>query len=489
MSPVFTGPASLRHPREGLALLGVLLWAIPIVLVLRLLIHEDIGPAQVALFIVLAMLYVTLARGRLIGSSVLIHEAQNPRVFAIVKRACAALEIPMPLVFVREDYRIPAVALGFGDPYSLVLSSNYIEHFEDDELAFIIGRQLGHIAAGHTRYISLLSVNGNENFIVALIFGPWLRVCELTSDKVGLLVCGSLDAAARAIAVSMFHHFGRKVNVEQFAEQGREIANDSILRWGEWLGGEPYATRRIAELKTFMLTQQFATLEEWFLSGSRQEPPPALPPAGATKVQRSDCAGWWRRTIAYLIDVAVITSLVGIFHASGVSTHGANSRSDSPAPVSTSLPAKGGKRAAIAKTERNTLRWGWFVVRDESVRLQSDSPPQRALSFLQMSNSSIVGYLVTALYYILLVTLAGQTFGMMIAGLRVVTVDFRRPGFFQIAWRYVMGFALLVPIVALSIIYHRILLHDRWSKTRLITAERALARAGAASTTIIAPAT
>ena len=115
----------------------------------------------------------------------------------------------------------------------------------------MIGRQLGHIAAGHARFISLLSVNGNENPLIALIFGPWLRICELTCDKVGLLVCGSLDAAARAIAIASFHQFGRNVDIEQFAEQGREIAGDSVLRWGEWLGAEPYATRRIDEMRQF----------------------------------------------------------------------------------------------------------------------------------------------------------------------------------------------------------------------------------------------
>ena len=101
----------------------------------------------------------------------------------------------MPLIFVREDNYVPAVALGFGQPYALVLSSHWIELFADDELAFMIGRELGHIAAGHTRFHSLLSVNGNENPLISLIFGAWLRRCALTCDKVGLLCCGSLDAA------------------------------------------------------------------------------------------------------------------------------------------------------------------------------------------------------------------------------------------------------------------------------------------------------
>ena len=111
-----------------------------------------------ALFIVVAMLYVTLARGRLIGSSVMIHQEQYPRVFEIVKTACARLDIAMPLIFVREDNYVPVAALGFGEPYSLVLSTHWVEHFEDDELAFAIGRDWGTSPPG-TRAFSRCSAS------------------------------------------------------------------------------------------------------------------------------------------------------------------------------------------------------------------------------------------------------------------------------------------------------------------------------------------
>ena len=221
---LFEGPGSLRDPSERIAFWLTAFCALPAALLIGFLLHESIGASQVALFIVIAMIYVTLARGKLLGSSVRIHEAQYPRVFELVKRTCAALDIPMPLIFVREDNYVPVVALGFGEPYALVISSHWIEAFEDDELAFMVGRELGHIAAGHTRYLSLLSVNGNENALISLIFGGWLRRCTFTCDKVGLLCCGSLDAAIRAMGVAAFHHFGRKIDYQAFAEQSAEIA-------------------------------------------------------------------------------------------------------------------------------------------------------------------------------------------------------------------------------------------------------------------------
>ncbi len=471
-SPLFTGPSSLRHPRERLALVGTLIFALPVAYVIGLVLHEAITYQEVALFIVIAMLYVTLARGRLIGSSVMIHEAQYPRVFAIVRRACAALEIPMPLVFVREDYNVPAAALGFGEPYALIVSSHWIEHFEDDELAFVIGRQLGHIAAGHTRYLSLLSVNGNENPLIALVFGAWLRACDYTCDLVGLLVCGSLDAATRAIAVSSFHHFGRHVNVAQFAEQGSEIAGDPVLRLGEWLGAEPYATNRIANMRRFEGSAHFAIMENWFLRETATEPP-ALPQRGQMHVERSDCAGWWRRAVALIIDIVVVGAAITAI--SSGAQHEAGPVVTAPATTTVSVP-NGTSSPATKKIKHydGLLNFLGAHVSYYGITFDTDGPLGAVFGRVGTYFGSFVA---VAAYLALLVGLVGQSFGMMITGLRVVTTDFRPPGIGRALWRYTIGWIFWLPILAISPFMRKVMLHDRWSGTRLITSERILARA------------
>jgi uncharacterized RDD family membrane protein YckC len=80
-------------------------------------------------------------------------------------------------------------------------------------------------------------------------------------------------------------------------------------------------------------------------------------------------------------------------------------------------------------------------------------------------------------YLALMVIFAGQTFGMMIAGLRVVTTDFRKPGIGRTIWRYLITFFLWWLIAALSLVWRRVLLHDRWSRTRVVKVERVVARA------------
>ena len=427
MPELFRGPLDLTFRGERLAFYLTLLFALPVAGAIGFFIHEEIGIPQVALFLVIAMVYVTLGRGRLIGTSVRIHEAQYPELFAVVKRCAAALGLPMPLVFVREDYTMPVLAAGLGEPYSLIVSSNWIEHLKEDELTFMVGRELGHIASGHTRFTSLLSVNGNENAIVSLIFGAWLRKAELTCDRVGLLCCGSIDAATRAIAVASFHHFARKIDHTAFARQHREIGADGIFRLGEWLGSMPYATTRIDAMESFMASNLYRLHEEHFVNASSEMPVHVLA-RGESSVEKKDCAGWWRRAWAFMLDMIVVGAITNIltFHAEET------------------------KNAHV-------------------VSLASINVPDLAAS---AGSLAAIGFIV---YCAILVTLVGQTPGMLVAGLRVVRTDFGKVSLWQALWRYTLVVIFCWYIVPMSA-FSRIFLNDKWSGTRVIKSERMLAR-------------
>ena len=175
MEGLFRGKFSIRERFEWTVLFVTLAFAPAIAIVIGRVWHEVIGVSSIGILIVVAMVYVTIARGGLLGSCVMITKTQFPELFSVVERCAATLQLPMPMVFLRDDIHIPAVAVGFGDPYSLIISTHWIDHFKEDELTFVVGRELGHIAAGHTRLTSILSVNGHENAIVSLIFGAWLR--------------------------------------------------------------------------------------------------------------------------------------------------------------------------------------------------------------------------------------------------------------------------------------------------------------------------
>jgi uncharacterized RDD family membrane protein YckC/Zn-dependent protease with chaperone function len=416
MRDLFRGKFSIRQRYEWTVLGVTLAFAPAIAFVIGRVWHEVIGVSSVGVLIVVAMVYVTIARGALLGSCVMITRTQFPDLFSVVERCASMLELPMPMIFLRDDIHIPVVAVGFGDPYSLIISTHWIDHFKEDELTFVIGRELGHIAAGHTRLTSILSVNGHENAIISLIFGAWLRRTEYTADRAGLLCCGSTDAAYRAIALCEFHLFARKVDLAAFAQQRVEIAHDSVLRLGEWLAPNPYATNRMETLRLFHHTALYDYWEERLVTH-----PVSLEPVGqrSGKVTKSDCASFGRRLVAIAIDYTLVAA-IGNLVVTSTGAHGSG------------------------------IHW--------SVNFQGSGP---GIAFL--------------LYNMVLVAIAGQTFGMMIVSVRVTNTTFGRPSLWQVIWRYLIA----LPLFILSLLwpgFWRVELHDRASGTRVVGLERTLQR-------------
>ncbi|MGP6190237.1 MAG: hypothetical protein ACLPSH_09170 [Vulcanimicrobiaceae bacterium] len=83
------------------------------------------------LLIIGSLVYVCVMRGRLLGASIHVHAGQFPELFAVVDRVAAKLGVAVPQIFVRDDMFVPVAPLGTGEPYALVFSNYYIEHFTD----------------------------------------------------------------------------------------------------------------------------------------------------------------------------------------------------------------------------------------------------------------------------------------------------------------------------------------------------------------------
>lgn len=430
MPELFRGKASLRVRNEWLSLAITLAFAPLLAVVIGRVFHEVLGVSSFAVLIVVAMVYVTIARGSLLGSCVMITRTQFPEVFAVVERCASMLDLPMPMIFLRDDIHVPIVAVGFGDPYSLIISTHWLEHFKEDELTFMVGRELGHIAAGHARLTSILSVNGRENVAISVIFGAWLRRTEYTADRIGLLCCGSTDVAYRAIALCEFHAFARKVDLAAFALQRSEIAHDSVLRFGEWLSSNPYATNRMEAVRAFHHSALYDYWEERLVA---QPPAPAPIHHRADRVRNADAASFGRRLAAIAIDLALVTALGNVL-------------------------------ATV------------FGAAPPHVTVQHPTLFYDAVAPLVNSNVGSVPLPEFLAYNILLVAIAGQTFGMMIVSVRVTALDFGRPRLWQVIWRYLIA----MPLFILSLLwpgFWRVELHDRLSGTRVVGLERTQQRA------------
>ncbi len=434
---LFIGPATLRVRGEHAALWACAL-AAPLTLALIGAFLESVTFSGFVLLIVAGMVFVSVGRGRLLGSSIRIDGRQMPEIDALVHEIATRLDIEPPQIFVRDDPFQAIATVGLGEPYALVLSSQYVDHLRREELTFLIARELGHIAAGHTRVASLLSASGRENPIVALVFGAWLRRTEYTADRVGLLCCGGLAAAHGAISIATFHAIGRRVDMNALAEQRRELDAEPTLRMGEWIAAIPYATNRLDALRSFdgspLAATWRATLSappaQRTTSPARSSSAAGIARAGTATVTRRDCAGFWRRGIAVFIDLIIITAIL--------------------------------KTSAFAALKENT----------KGVSPHDATPILRTmLQHLPLAQAGYGLLLTLCVYFVysaVLVGVAGQTLGMMIFELRVVTTRFARPSLLQCAWRYTAALGSALTTVALFGCFFRVHPHDRLSRTRVV---------------------
>jgi uncharacterized RDD family membrane protein YckC len=263
------------------------------------------------------------------------------------------------------------------------------------------------------------------------LFGVWLRRIEYTADRAGLLCCASLASALSAISVSTFHLVGRKIDLAAFAEQQREIDAERGLRIGEWVSSTPYATKRIAALRGFardaLYLQWSVRIEEFRLT---PYVPPLLP-AGA--VARRAYANFPRRLGAFVIDFIVIQALIPNVPAGAVLIV------DSRAGVATGLA---GALHAFVRNHPHLVH--------------------------AIDGSGGWGALIVLVYYVLLVGLAGQTLGMMILDLRVVSERFGRVGLARALARLGAFIGSMIAVIGLIKIFSRIQPFEKWSGTRLI---------------------
>jgi Zn-dependent protease with chaperone function len=420
---LFSGWTTIRVRRERRVALALLV-TVPVTLAVIGLVFHGITLTQVALLFVAGMVFVSLTRGRLLGSSIRARREEFPLVVDTVERLARRLGIAPPQIFISNDYFVPTNSVGLGEPYALVISSQYLQLFDAQELAFMVGRELGHIAAGNTRLLSLINASGRSNALVASLFGGWIRQTEYTADRAGLL-CAPIEAAVKAIAISTFHVAGRQVEAAVLADQRRDIESDLTLRLGEFTGMMPYAVNRIRALETFVTTDTY----RYWMDRFERDPLPVRAALGPDDgpVDRREIASSLRRYLAVAIDLSILSVIV---QAVNVTTGNVPDAVDASGIHSHLLHLTLPDLQSFVKDNW----WLWYFP-----------------------------------YAAGLVAIAGRTIGMMVLDLRVVRIDRGRVGIAQSVWRYVADLGCCITVVPLLIgLFRRVQLHDRLSKSRLI---------------------
>ena len=146
----------------------------------------------------------------LAGSNFHVTEYSCPELYAQVKRVADTLDITrIPSIYTEWGHFINAYTTGYKDSTLLVLYSGAVDLLDEEELAFIVGHEMGHIKSGHVLYHVMAGMFSNiisNMAIAAPLVQPlyyalmyWNRMSEFTADRAGLLACQNVDAAINAI--------------------------------------------------------------------------------------------------------------------------------------------------------------------------------------------------------------------------------------------------------------------------------------------------
>jgi Zn-dependent protease with chaperone function len=253
--------AELRDRKELTALAVLYVFAAPVYLVFLLwvagaaLASHGLGLIGVILLVGLIWLanrmlqYFALARIK--TNAVRVSESQLPEVNEAVNRCVAALKMDRPEVYVVQHNIWNAFAHKLAGQRFIVLYTGAIDSIlltgDMEQLTWLVGHEMGHHAAGHTRWTHTLASPGGWFFWVFLWYS---RRRELTCDRVGLYCVGNVRSSLLALSnLTAGAQLARKVNVEQAMNDWLLCRGEFFVRYSTFYSTHPPLLWRFLHLR------------------------------------------------------------------------------------------------------------------------------------------------------------------------------------------------------------------------------------------------
>jgi Zn-dependent protease with chaperone function len=192
-----------RHPKEIRAMLITFGLATIITLLLTTV---TLGCGLFILGLVLVWVYVTIINKNNLGRYRPVTAQSHPELWQMVQEIQRKWLIPQLEVYLNPTNNINASASDFGSNFIIVNQGLWSAIRGETHRRFVIGHEIGHIGLGHS-WLSVLAYQADNAFQfswLGLVFNFLLlnysRKKELSADRIGLLSCGSLQAALETLA-------------------------------------------------------------------------------------------------------------------------------------------------------------------------------------------------------------------------------------------------------------------------------------------------
>jgi Zn-dependent protease with chaperone function len=136
-----------------------------------------------------------------VAQSVRVSPTQCPRLYELLREACAILDVPEPELYVAQTPLVNAMTSGHTHPY-IIMHSGLVDLLTDEEIMAVLAHELGHIKCGHVLYKTmaraismLIQVIGDMTLGIGRLIGlslegallEWDRMAEFSADRASLL--------------------------------------------------------------------------------------------------------------------------------------------------------------------------------------------------------------------------------------------------------------------------------------------------------------
>jgi Zn-dependent protease with chaperone function len=224
------------------------------------------GIFLVGMFILSALLIRSHHRA-LMRDALSVNKARTPELANIVEECGMKLQPGEIDAFLVNAKQLNAYTFGITSPKALVIYSPVLKVMTADELKFIIGHEMGHVALGHTWLNTIVGglagipAPFGAAVLLYAAFRWWNRMCEYSADRAGLLACGDLNSAVSALVKLV----APEVRSQRDFERALALidAQDDLPsnRLAEAFQSHPMLFRRINQLRDYARTGEYQRLQ------------------------------------------------------------------------------------------------------------------------------------------------------------------------------------------------------------------------------------
>ena len=201
-------------------------------------------------------------RRQLLATSLRLTRSMSPKLHDMLTSCASTLQMDIPLeAFVYNSPQFNAACIKPEDGrLMLMFSSSILEKFDEQELLFVMGHELGHHLFRHHDIPIGYLVNGQNPAParLALQLFAWSRYAEISADRAGALCTADANSSARALfkLASGLTTNLIEINIDDFAAQADAMDLETprgkqTEASSDWFMTHPFTPLRVKALQSF----------------------------------------------------------------------------------------------------------------------------------------------------------------------------------------------------------------------------------------------